>query len=129
MNRVVHGGDAELLGAAPGYGPDIGVRLLVLFDHEPLGSVDLGHAEGDFEIQDAGGMVQPLGVLGALVNCPRIGALALEYRAGVVQAVGQHMDLGVDVGHELAVKPDDTGHLVEGHCHSFPPVRAPRPSR
>src|SRR6516225_6910944 len=66
-------------------------------------------------------MVQPLGVFGALENCPRVGALALEYRACVVQAVGQHMDLGVDVGHEVAVKPDDTGHLVEGHCHGFPP--------
>src|SRR5271165_2225639 len=72
-------------------------------------------------------MVQPPGVLAALIDGARVSAFAFEDRAGVVQAVSQHMDLGVDVGHELAVKPDDTGHLVEGHCHGSPPVWASRP--
>ena len=57
-------------------------------------------------------------MLGQLENLAAIGALALEHRAGIVQAMGQHVDLGVRPFDELAVHPDKAVKLVEGNgCH------------
>ena len=119
MNRVVHGGDAELLRAAPGDGPHIGLFLVVAVEHLPLGGVDLGDRVGDLEVEDVGGALQPLGMLGSLVDGAAIGALALEHAAGVMQPVGQDADLAVGRRHELAVEPDQVRTLVEGHRHGI----------
>src|SRR3546814_15727209 len=41
-----------------------------------------------------------------LKNVAAIGALSLEDGRGVVERVGQHMDVGLAPGHQLAVEPD-----------------------
>src|SRR5271166_275697 len=64
-------------------------------------------------------------MLGRFVDGAAIGALALEHGARIVQAMGQHVDLGIHIGNELAVNPDDTGHLIKWHCcgsHGSPPA-------
>ena len=135
MDFVVLRRDAELLRAAPGDRPHIGFFLIVLFQHEPLGGVDLGHRIGDFEIEDFGRAFQPLGMLGALEHDAAIGAFALEHAARIMQAVGEHADLALGRGNELAVEPDEIGALVEGHCHgiaslmSHPTRNLPRSTR
>src|SRR5438046_1492982 len=58
-------------------------------------------------------------MLGALVDGPAIGALALEHGARVVQAMGQHADLGLRRWDELAVEPDQVRTLVEWHRHDI----------
>ena len=115
MDFVLLRRDAQLLRAAPGDGAHVGVFLIVAVEHQPLGGVDLGHRIGNFEVEDVGRALQPLGMLGALVDRAAIGALALEHAACVVQPVGQHADLGVRRGHELAVEPDqvrDVGRMA-----------------
>ena len=120
MNLVLHRGDAERLRAAPCDGAHVAVRHAVLLDDQALGGVDLRGGIGDFEVEDAGGALQPLRMLGALEDRAAVGALALEHGAGVVQAVGQHVDLGVRRRNQLAVEPDQVRALVEGHGHGIP---------
>ena len=68
-------------------------------------------------------------MFGELENLTAIGALALEYGACVVQAMGQHVDLGVGPFDELAVHPDEAFQLVEGNgCHGNLPRAAARTS-
>src|SRR5712691_11494528 len=43
----------------------------------------------------------------ALEDFPAIGTLALEHGAGIMQAVGEHMQGSVAPGRELTVIPDD----------------------
>ena len=72
--------------------------------------------------------MQPLGVFGQLEDFAAIGALALEHRARIVQAMCKHMDLGIRPFDELAVHPDKSVELVEGNgCHEYLP-RATGPS-
>jgi hypothetical protein len=90
-----------------------------------LGGIDLGHAVGNLEAQDFGRPVQSLAVRGRLEDAAFIGALALEHAGGIVQAVGEDMDLGVAPGHQLAVEPDDAVAIVEGqHAHGKAPSLA-----
>src|ERR1700676_4303903 len=119
MDLVVLRRDAELLGAAPGDRPDVGFLLIVLFQNQPLGGVDLRHRIGDFEIEDCGRAFQPLGMLGALEHDAAIGAFALEHATRIMQAVGEYADLATGCGNELAGEPDEIGALVEGHCHGI----------
>ena len=57
-------------------------------------------------------------MLGQLEDFAAIGALALEHRARIVQAVGQHMNLRVRPFDERAVHPDKAVELIEGNgCH------------
>jgi hypothetical protein len=108
--------------------------LIVFFDHEPLGGVDLGHRIGNFEIENIGRTLEPLGMFGAAENHAAIGALALEHAACVMQAMREQADLGVCGWHELAVEPQGVSTLVEGHRHGIlslrrvlgPPPRSPR---
>jgi hypothetical protein len=68
-------------------------------------------------------------VLGELEDLAAIGPLALEHRTGVVEAVGEHVDLGVRPLHELTVHPDETVELVEWNgCHVNLPRVAARTS-
>src|SRR5262249_8455154 len=66
-----------------------------------------------------GGALQPLGMLGALIDRAAISALAFEHAARIVQPVGQDADLGLRRRNELAVEPDQVGTLVEGHRHGI----------
>ena len=114
MDRVALCRNAHHFGAAPGDRADIGFLLAVLVDHELLGGVDLGDGIRNFEIEDIGGALQPLGMFGALEDLAAIGALALEHAARIVQAVAEHMEVGLVPGHELAVVPDDPFEPVIG---------------
>ena len=53
-------------------------------------------------------------MLGALEDLAAIGALALEHAARIVQAVAEHMQIGLVPGHEFAVVPDDPFEPVIG---------------
>ena len=123
VDGVVLCRNAHHLRAAPGDRTEISVLLPVLFEHQPLGGVDLGDGIGDFEVQHLRRLAQPLGMLGDLEDLAAIGALALEHGAGIVQTVGENMQSGVGPGHELAVVPDDAFALVKGgsgSSHGFP---------
>ena len=113
MDLVVLGGDAHHLRAAPGERAHIGVGEAVLLQHQRLGGVDLGGRIGHFEIENARGFAQALGMLGRFENGAAIGALALEHRAAVMHRMGQHMDFGVAPGNECAVHPDQAVAIVE----------------
>jgi len=63
------------------------------------------------------GALEPLGVLGALEDCARVRALALEYAARVVQTVGENVEIGLAPGHHFAVIPDDAVEPVVGFIH------------
>ena len=58
---------------------------------------------------------QPLRVLLQLVDAPVVHALAFEHAGGVVQPMGQYMDLRIAPGHEFAIEPDRTIAIVEGN--------------
>jgi hypothetical protein len=131
MNLVLLRRHAELLRAAPGDGAHVSVLLIVLLQHLPLGGVDLRNGVGDLEVENAGGALETLRVLGALVDLAAVGPLALEHGAGVMQAVGEDVDLGVRGGDQRAVEPDQVRALVEGHGHGIPswrqgPTRQPQ---
>ena len=56
---------------------------------------------------------------GRLKDLTAIGALAFEYRARIVQAMAEHMQIGISPRHQLAVVPDDPLEPVIGlrsHC-------------
>ena len=107
MDFVVLRGNAELLRAAPGDRPHIGVALAVFLQHEALGRVDLGDRIGDFEIEHLRRPLQPFRVFGALEDIAAIGALAFEHGARIVQAMGADVKRGVAPRHQLAIVPDD----------------------
>src|SRR4030095_4490226 len=68
--------------------------------------------------QDLRRLVQALAVRRRFEDAALIGALALEHAGGIVQGVGEDMDLGVTPWHQLAVEPDDAVAIVEGqHAH------------
>jgi hypothetical protein len=123
VDRVVLGGDAHHLRAAPGHGAQIGVLAAVALEHEPLGGVDLGDAVGDLEIEDLGGLPEALRVLGGLEDHALVGTLALEDARGVMERVRQHVELGILPGHELSVVPDPSLTLVEGGSAHLPSPR------
>ena len=123
------GRDAHLLGAAPGDRPDIAVRMpearTVSFDAASICS----------KVQ---GISKPR-ILAELISrwlCSRslkmraaIDPLALENAAGVMQRMGQDMDIGVAPVDQLAVEPDDAVAIVEGLCRCCHASRSscPRP--
>src|SRR5262249_7472959 len=76
--------------------------------------VDLGHAVGDGEVHHLGALIKALAVLGELEDLPAVGPLALEYGAGIVQGMAQHVDVGLAPGNEPAVQPDETVAVVIG---------------
>ena len=119
MNLVVLRRDAELLRAAPSEGTHVSVFLIVLFQDETLGGVDLCDAVRNFKVHQCCRTLEPFGMLGALENLAAIGALAFEHGAGVMQTVGEHVDLAIGGGNELAVEPDQVRTLVEGHRHGI----------
>src|ERR1700722_17499348 len=83
------------------------------------GLVDLILCEGDLHAEGLGRAEQPVGVFLQLVDLAAIDALALEHAGTVMQAMGQHMGLGVLPGHQFAVIPKRAIALVERDhvCH------------
>src|SRR5215510_5803455 len=66
-------------------------------------------------------------MLGALKDLAAISALTFEYAAGVVQSVGQDVDVGLVPGHELSIIPNDPLKAVIGlRSHDFLLRRARR---
>ena len=53
-------------------------------------------------------------MLGQFENLAVVGPFALEHRAGVVQGVGQDMDVGLPPRHQRAIKPDKAIAIVIG---------------
>src|SRR5215475_11207157 len=53
-------------------------------------------------------------MLGAFKDLAAISTLTFEYAAGIVQPVGQHVDVGLVPGHELSVVPNDPLKAVIG---------------
>jgi hypothetical protein len=122
VDLVVLRRDAHHLGAAPGDRTHIGVLLAVLLQHQALGGVDLGDAVGNLEVERLRRFLQPLGMLGALEDFAAIGALALEHRARIVQAVRADVQRGFRPLDELAVVPNDAVEAVIGLLgHRVPP--------
>jgi hypothetical protein len=50
----------------------------------------------------------------AFKNHPVIGALSLEYRRGIMKAMGENVDFGVLGAGECAIVPNETVAVVEG---------------
>src|SRR5262249_40061056 len=91
------------------------------------GIIELFDAIGYLEAQDAGRFVQALRVLGELEDLAAISALALEDSARIMQAVSEHVDLGVRPFDERTVHPDMAVELIEGNgCHFNLPRAAAR---
>ena len=111
----VLGRDPDHLRAAPGDRAQIGVRQAVLGAGVLAGLVDLGHREGDFEVQDFRGLEQTLGMRRQLVDHTPVHPLALEHGRRIVQAVREYVHVRLAPGHELAIQPDPSVAIVEGH--------------
>jgi hypothetical protein len=54
-------------------------------------------------------------MLARFENAAVIGALALEDAGGIMKTVRKNMELGFFPGGKVAVHPDETIALVEGH--------------
>src|ERR1700687_911764 len=121
---------AHHLPTSPGNGANIGVRQVILVDHELFGGIDLGDRPWNLEIEHVCRVLQPLGMLLAPEDSAAIGALALEHAARIMQPVGQHMDVGVAPRHQFAVVPDDAIDFIERNSHGLSPgLTLPRASR
>ncbi len=59
--------------------------------------------------------MQPFGMFGQLEDAAIIDSLTFEHRRGIVQGVGQYVNLGFPPGYHLAVEPDRTRAIVEGY--------------
>jgi hypothetical protein len=113
VDLALLGGDRHHFRPAPGDRPDIGVLEALFGQSLAAGFVDLFDRPRDFKIEDARRFLQPLAVLGQLEDLTAIGAFALEDGARIMQAMRQHMQLGIAPGHESPVQPDMTGAIVE----------------
>jgi hypothetical protein len=56
-------------------------------------------------------------MLAAFEDLAGIGALPFEHAAGVMQSMGEHVELGVGPRHDLAIVPNDPVALVKGQSH------------
>src|SRR5690606_18896341 len=74
---------------------------------------------GNGEIERLGRKDQPLGVLAQLEHLTAIGALPLEYAAGIVQPVGEDVELGILPGDHLPIVPDPSLSLIHWHGGHF----------
>ena len=85
------------------------------------GLIDLLLGEGNLHAQGLGRLEQPRGMFLQLVDRAAVDALALEHAGAIMQAMGEHMGLGVLPGHQLAVIPKLAIALVERDhvCHDF----------
>ena len=85
------------------------------------GVVDLVDRPGKIEAEDRRAVAQPRAVLGELEHLAAIGALPLEHRGGIVQPVGQDVDVRLAPRHQVAVVPDPPVAIVVrlnvGHLH------------
>ena len=109
------GRDAHHFAAAPGDGPDIAVDDILRHDHFVAGGVDLVRCERDRHIELLRRFEQSLGMFLKFEDAPRIGALALEDTAAVMQRVAQHMQFGVAPRHHFAVEPHHAAAVVKGY--------------
>ncbi len=115
MDFVVLGGDTHHFRAAPGDRPHIAIDDVVGLDHPAAGGVDLVHRIGNLEVEDPGRVDQPLAMRRQLEDLAVVDPLALEDGAGVVQAMGEDMHLGLRPDQQFAVEPDFTVQFVVGH--------------
>jgi hypothetical protein len=53
-------------------------------------------------------------MLGELEDLAAIGTLPFEHRGGIMEGVGQHMDVGFAPRDQLAVEPDPAVAVVKG---------------
>ena len=114
MDLALLGGDTHLLAAAPGDGPDIGVGEAGALQRRLRRRIDLGQVVGNLESEELGRIEQPLAVVGEPEDLAVVGALALEYRRGIMHGVGQDVNLRLAPIDEFAVEPDEAIAIVEG---------------
>src|SRR5690606_416786 len=113
MDLGVLSGHAHLLAASPGDRPHVAVNQIVGLDCLAAGRVDLRNRIRNLEIHRAGARNEALGGLGQLENLAAVGALSLEYRAGIVQAVAEYVQSGLAPGHKLAIEPNKSIAVVK----------------
>ena len=122
VHRVARAGDPHVgARAAPDQRADVGVGEPALRQRRRLRRLDLVGRIGCRHLQVLARLQQALGVRPALEDLAAVGPLALEDRAGIVQRVRQHVDLGLAPRHEGAVHPDHPVPVVVCASHgSFP---------
>ena len=121
MNCVVLRRHAELLGTAPGDRAHVGVFLIVPFEHEPLGRVDLRDAETEFRNPGSAPSASAAPNVRCCENFPAVGAFALEHRARVMQTVRQHVILLSAVGMSFPSNQIRSGRWSKGTAIALPP--------
>ena len=105
--------DAHLLGAAPGERAHIGVLEPARGEHVAAGGVDLLDAVGYFEAEQLARLPQPPAVVGESEYLAAISALPLEHGRGVMERVGEDVDVRLPPWDEPAVEPDRAVAVIE----------------
>ena len=110
VDGIVGGGDSEFSGAIEGEGTDIAGAEFVFADDCALGGGDLFGGGGQGHPDDAGGVHQPLGVVGQAKNGGAIGGVigahAFKDAGSIMEPVREDVDFGVPPGDKRAVHPN-----------------------
>ena len=106
MDRVVLSRDTHHLAATPGNRPDVSVDNAVGGHHVIACLFENFIGPRNLEPQDLCGPEQPVAMLTCLVDRAAITAFTFKHAAGVMQAMGQDMNLSVAPVDELAIEPD-----------------------
>ena len=123
---VLPGRDAHRFRAAPGYGAHVRGGEAVGLEHGIARGIDFLGRPRHLEAEQSRAPAQSLAMLSQLEDLAIVGALPLEHRRGIMQRVGQDMDLGVAPRHQLAVEPDPAVAVVEGALVLLQPAEPPR---
>ncbi|AGK58889.1 hypothetical protein HYPDE_36088 [Hyphomicrobium denitrificans 1NES1] len=124
MNLGLASGNAHLLAAAPREGPDIAVGQFIGCDGIAACLIDLGDGIRNLEIENPGALNEAFGMLGQLKDLALVAPFALEDGAGIMQGMGQDVNLDVAPGEQSPVHPDQPIAVVirneVGHARLSP---------
>src|SRR4029078_7519359 len=118
FDRAVERVEAHRPGAAEDERADVAGLEAVAHDHLMRRRADLLLGERDLHVVERRAAEQPVDVIGVAEDRGAarrlIRAHALEDTGAVVERVGEYVDLGILVGHKLAVHPDQvrSTHLI-----------------
>src|SRR5690606_3708445 len=126
LDAVILCRDAHLLAATPCNRTDIGNGEPLLCNQRIAGLVNLIGGFRNAETENPPGFMKPFRVLTQFEDLAAIGALTFEYSAGIMQAMGQHVNLCFRPFDEFAIHPDVAVKLVErNRCHIYLQRAAP----